>query len=187
MACETALKGSCGRVTRSRRKHRTNGRISSVDIAEALGKETETANTMHDAWRWKNVKKKTDKEDALKLAKLSAVRQLPTVHTAEKEVREKRALIKYRQRLVRYHRCVSIEPKVALKDVGMLLLVGWGTDNPVYDIGPTPFGDGIVDSKDLMVLAEHGAFLTGDANFDRVVNFLDLVELAKNWLQDTNP
>ena len=37
-----------------------------VDIARALGKETETANTTHDAWRWKNVKKKNDKEDALK-------------------------------------------------------------------------------------------------------------------------
>jgi hypothetical protein len=42
-----------------------------VDIGRALGIETETANTSHDAWRWKNVKKKTDKDDALKLAKLS--------------------------------------------------------------------------------------------------------------------
>ena len=73
-----------------------------VDIAEALGKETETANTTHDAWRWKNVKKKNDREDALKLAKLSAMSQLPTVHIPKKEVREKRALINYRQRLVRY-------------------------------------------------------------------------------------
>jgi hypothetical protein len=31
-----------------------------VDIATALGKGTEVANTSHDAWRWKNVKKKTD-------------------------------------------------------------------------------------------------------------------------------
>jgi transposase len=73
-----------------------------VDIARVLGKETETANTTHDAWRWKNVKKKNDKEDAIKLAKLSAMNQLPTVHIPEKKVREKRALIKYRQRLVRH-------------------------------------------------------------------------------------
>jgi transposase len=71
-----------------------------VDITEALGIEAEVANTMHDAWRWKNVKKKTDREDALKLAKLSAMGQLPTVHMPKKDVREKRALIKYRQRLV---------------------------------------------------------------------------------------
>jgi transposase len=73
-----------------------------VDIAEALGKATEVANPMHDAWRWKNVKKKTDREDALKLAKLSAMGQLPTVHMPQKAVREKRALLKHRQRLVKY-------------------------------------------------------------------------------------
>jgi transposase len=73
-----------------------------VDIAEALGKETETACAMHDAWRWKNVKKKTDKEDALKLARLSAMGQLTTVHMPQKDVREKRAVIKHRKRLVKY-------------------------------------------------------------------------------------
>jgi transposase len=72
-----------------------------VDIARVLGKETEVANTSHDAWRWKNVKKKTDKEDALKLAKLSAMNQIPTVHVPAKKVREHRSLIKYRQRLVK--------------------------------------------------------------------------------------
>jgi len=73
-----------------------------VDITTALGKNTEVANTSHDAWRWKNVKKKTDKEDALKLAKLSAMKQIPTVHMPPKKVREKRSLIKYRQRLVKH-------------------------------------------------------------------------------------
>jgi len=31
----------------------------------------------------------------------------------------------------------------------------WGTDEPLCDIGPTPFGDGIVDAHDLIVLSEH--------------------------------
>jgi hypothetical protein len=31
----------------------------------------------------------------------------------------------------------------------------WGTDEPLCDIGPMPFGDGIVDIQDLIVLAEH--------------------------------
>jgi len=86
---------------------------------------------------------------------------------------------------------VSISPdvdlnndgKVDLKDMGLLLMVGWGTDNSRYDIGPMPWGDGIVDGKDLMVLAEHGAILAGDANYDGVVDFLDLAEVAKNWLR----
>ena len=72
-----------------------------VDIARVLGVETETANTTHDAWRWKNVRKKNDREDALKLAKLSAMNQLPKVHIPSREVREQRCLIQYRQRLVR--------------------------------------------------------------------------------------
>jgi hypothetical protein len=31
----------------------------------------------------------------------------------------------------------------------------WHTDEPFYDIGPMPLGDGIVDIQDLIVLAEH--------------------------------
>ncbi len=33
-----------------------------------------------------------------------------------------------------------------------ILLQKWGTDEPLCDIGPTPFGDGIVDMQDLAVL-----------------------------------
>ena len=31
----------------------------------------------------------------------------------------------------------------------------WGTDEPLCDIGPMPWGDGIVDVQDLIILAEH--------------------------------
>ena len=31
----------------------------------------------------------------------------------------------------------------------------WGTDKPLCDIGPMPWGDGIVDVEDLKILAEH--------------------------------
>jgi len=46
-----------------------------------------------------------------------------------------------------------------------------------------PWCDGILDSRDLMVLAEHGAMLCGDVNYDGVVDLFDLAELSKNWLQ----
>jgi serine/threonine protein kinase/Tol biopolymer transport system component/tetratricopeptide (TPR) repeat protein len=74
------------------------------------------------------------------------------------------------------------DSKVDRLDMGLLML-NWGTDNSLCDIGPTPWGDGIVDSKDLMVLAEHGAILAGDVNYDGVVDFRDLAELVKNWLR----
>jgi len=31
----------------------------------------------------------------------------------------------------------------------------WGTDEPLYDIAPPPFGDGVVDVNDLILLSEH--------------------------------
>jgi len=98
-----------------------------VDIAEAVGKETQTACTMHDAWRWKNVKKKTDKDDALKLAKLSAMGQLPTVHMPGKDVREKRALIKHRQRLVKYRTSLKNAIRAIFARQGIIITTGAAT------------------------------------------------------------
>jgi signal peptidase len=31
----------------------------------------------------------------------------------------------------------------------------WHTDEPLYDIGPMPWGDGTVDAQDLIILSEH--------------------------------
>jgi len=40
--------------------------------------------------------------------------------------------------------------------VDMCMMVDyWGTDEPLYDIAPPPFGDGIVDIQDLILLSEH--------------------------------
>ena len=93
-----------------------------VDIAKALGIDTAVANTTHDAWRWKNVKKKNDREDALKLAKLSAMHQLPKVHIPVKAVREHRALIEYRQRLVRQRVGIKNAIRAIFTSQGMSML-----------------------------------------------------------------
>jgi len=90
---------------------------------------------------------------------------------------------------------VSILPVVDFNGNGKVdcldvcaMMQHWGTDNSLYDIGPTPLGDGVVDPKDLIVLAEHitdaGEVIVGDINYDGVVDFFDLVELAKNWLRE---
>ena len=70
------------------------------DICSALKLNTQVANPNTQAWRWKNVKNKNDKKDALKLAQLSAMNQLPMVHMPKPALRQKRALIQYRQTLV---------------------------------------------------------------------------------------
>ena len=43
------------------------------DLAVRLGIQILVADTTQDAWRWRNVKRKTDRDDALKLARLAAV------------------------------------------------------------------------------------------------------------------
>src|SRR5215218_9109231 len=70
------------------------------DLLRGMGVEIQVANTSEDAWRWRKVKKKNDRCDALKAAQLSAVNQLREVHIPNLEVRQWRALIAYRQQLV---------------------------------------------------------------------------------------
>jgi transposase len=70
------------------------------DLCEALEVPIQVANPNHEAWRWKNVKRKTDKDDGLKMARLSAMGQLPTVTLPSTQVRQWRALIAYRHVLV---------------------------------------------------------------------------------------
>ena len=71
------------------------------DLLRELGIEVQVANTSDDAWRWRKVKQKDDRRDALKAARLSAVNQLREVYIPQIEVRQWRALITYRQHLVR--------------------------------------------------------------------------------------
>jgi len=35
------------------------------------------------------------------------------------------------------------------------LIDAWGTDNTLYDIGPMPWGDGVVDIEDLKVFIKY--------------------------------
>ena len=37
----------------------------------------------------------------------------------------------------------------------VMLIDGWGTDDTLYDIGPMPWGDGVVDVEDLKVFIEY--------------------------------
>ena len=71
------------------------------DIASGLGFSVAVANPCHEAWRWTKVKRKTDKDDALKLARMALLNQLPTVHVPSPAVRQRRRLVHHRQSLVR--------------------------------------------------------------------------------------
>lgn len=71
------------------------------DLAVTLGFAVKVVNPSGDAWRWKKVKRKTDKDDALKLARMALMDQLPTVHMPAAPQRQWRRLIQHRRSLVR--------------------------------------------------------------------------------------
>ena len=70
------------------------------DRCGELGLVCKVANTASEAWKFKHARRKTDRDDALRLAQLEALGQLPTVTIPPKQTREWRALIAYRQGVV---------------------------------------------------------------------------------------
>jgi transposase len=99
------------------------------DLCRVLDVEVEVANPNHEAWRWKRVKTKSDRADALKLAQLSVMNQLPTVYVPQPDVRAWRALINHRQMLVRR--------RTAVKNSIRAVLVRQGIDWPAGQAGWT--------------------------------------------------
>jgi transposase len=67
------------------------------DLCVELGVRCLVANTASEAWKFKHLKRKTDKDDALRLAQLHLLDQLPTVTLPPTEVRQWRSLIACRQ------------------------------------------------------------------------------------------
>ena len=70
------------------------------DLCGELDVRCLVANTASEAWKFKHLKRKTDKDDALRLAQLQLLGQLPTVTLPPSSVRQWRSLIALRQSLV---------------------------------------------------------------------------------------
>ena len=92
-----------------------------ADICSELGLAYQVANPMDEAWRWSRVKRKTDRDDALKLARMAALGQLPTVHVPSPEVRQYRGLVAYRARLVGRRTAVQNRLRALAQAHGLLL------------------------------------------------------------------
>lgn len=70
------------------------------DLAQRMKIPIQVANGNDERWRWKVVKDKSDRRDALKLAQMAEMESLPTVHVPHAAVRQWRSLIEYRRTLV---------------------------------------------------------------------------------------
>ena len=100
------------------------------DLVTAMEIEIEVANPSHEAWRWRKVKSKTDRKDALKLARLSATNQLPTVYMPAPEVRQWRELIQYRQSVVKRRTAIKNSIRAMLTRANLKMpsgASGWTT------------------------------------------------------------
>jgi transposase len=70
------------------------------DSIAHLGVKTVIVNANDERWRWQRVKRKTDQDDALKLARLALLDQLPAVHLPDPDQRQRRRLMIHRRSIV---------------------------------------------------------------------------------------
>jgi transposase len=137
-----------------------------LDLCHDCGLASKVANTASEAWKLKHSKRKTDKDDALRLAQLEALGQLPTVALPPKQTREWRALIAARQ--------LFVGRRVAVQNRIRSLLVGQGL--------PAPRGHRAWTVSGLLGIAQHAKPLT-----DRAADELwrGLLDLALGELRQT--
>lgn len=91
------------------------------DLATALELEIQVGNTNDEKFKWNKKRRKTDRDDALRLARLSALDMLATVHVPEATTRQWRTLIEYRQSLVARVTAVKNNLRAILDRQGLTL------------------------------------------------------------------
>lgn len=92
------------------------------DLTRALAvDDVQVANTHADAWRWQNTKRKTDRDDALKLARMSALGQLPVVVLPSRRVRQWRCVIAYRHTLIGRRTMIKNDIRAILDREGLTM------------------------------------------------------------------
>jgi transposase len=132
------------------------------DLCAELGVPCRVANTAAEAWKYKHAKRKTDRDDARRLAQLEALGQLPVVVVPEKRVREWRALIAHRQALV--------TQRVAAQNRIRSILLGQGL--------PAPRGARAWTAAGLAGIAQHARPLAGCGPDELWRGLLDLALTA---------
>jgi transposase len=127
------------------------------DLCAELGVCCLVANTASEAWKFKHLKRKTDKDDALRLAQLYLLGQLPTVSLPPTAVRQWRSLMACRQALV--GRRVAVQNRMralfvaqglpaprgakAWAAAGLAGMASWA--KPLGECGPEELWRGLLD------------------------------------------
>ena len=150
------------------------------DRAVAAGHPVKVANTAAEAWKFKHLKRKTDRDDALRLAQLEALGQLPTVAMPDPATRQRRMLIACRQELV--GRRVACQNRIralfaaaglatpsghrAWTEAGLLALAAHA--RPLAACAPEELWRGVLQ----LALAEYAALVAQIAEVERALDAL---------------
>ncbi|HEY2154928.1 MAG TPA: IS110 family transposase [Isosphaeraceae bacterium] len=94
------------------------------DLCRELGLPCRVVNPLGEAWQWKKVKRKTDRDDALKLVRLHRMNALPTAHMPPPEVRQRRSLVAFRQRLIAERTAIRNHVRAVFQARGLALPPG---------------------------------------------------------------
>ena len=92
-----------------------------ADTCADLGLPYPVADPMNEACRWSKVRRKTDRDDALKLARMAALGELPKADLPTPQARQYRGLVAYRHRLVGRRTAVQYHIRALCRAHGLLL------------------------------------------------------------------
>jgi len=155
------------------------------DLLRTMDLDFKVANTNDPAWKWSNNPTKSDKTDAHRLAMMYHHGFFPEVYIPRKEVRQKRSLIYYRQKIV--HRITQVKNSIRalLCTVGMDLpagRAGW-TKKQLQELNKDaiPF-DAIKDPCDVwrgQLYAELQQYTALQEQLDQVTAKLDVLNKPK--------
>jgi transposase len=161
------------------------------DRAVSAGHPVRVANTAAEAWKFKHLKRKTDRDDALRLAQLEALGQLPTVAMPDPATRQRRMLIACRQELV--GRRVACQNRIralfaaaglatpsghrAWTEAGLLALAAHA--RPLAECAPEELWRGVLQ----LALAEYAALVTQIAEVERALDVLAKADPATVLLE----
>jgi transposase len=95
------------------------------DLCGELGLACTVANPLGEAWQWRKVKRKTDRDDAYKLVRMYLMNELPTVHMPTPEVREHRSLVGFRQKLIERRTAIRNHVRALFQAQGLHLPAGY--------------------------------------------------------------
>jgi transposase len=123
-----------------------------ADICRESGLKFLVANTMSEAWSWRKVKRKTDRDDARKLARMAALGELPAVHVPSPEARQYRGLVAYRDKLTGRRTALQNHIRALCQSQGLALPPGHRAWTAAGRVGTTSARARLDQSPDVLLL-----------------------------------